>query len=125
MARTLTQSNQSPVRDRAAWIELGHLLKSHGYLDDAIEAYREAIREEVGNAESWRFLGNAFYTQRDFNKALDAYRESAIRNPGEIKIWLNLGNTYKQLGYKVESIASFDRALQLGSTEAQSLPRTR
>jgi tetratricopeptide (TPR) repeat protein len=95
-------------------------MKAEGRLEDAVQAYHQAVCSDAPRADAWRFLGNAWYNQREYQHALEAYLASARIDPGEVKVWMNLGNTFERLGWFTQSIGAFREATRVDPTLIQA-----
>jgi tetratricopeptide (TPR) repeat protein len=91
-----------------AWRSLGS-----GYLwmkqyQDAVQAYREALRiqpEYFRYYSTWTHLGIAYSFLRQYDQAIQAFREALRINPDDFSTWHNLGNAYSDL-------KRYDKAIQ-------------
>ena len=64
-----------------AYSNLGNALRDQGKLDEAIAAYRQAIRIKPDYAEAYSNLGVALYDQGKLDEAIAAYRQASGSNP--------------------------------------------
>jgi hypothetical protein len=67
---------KSEPENAGAWCSLG---VAYGYLkqyNDAVEAYRQAIRINPEYALAWHDLGVAYYKLNRYNDAIEAYRQA-------------------------------------------------
>ena len=75
--------------------------------------YREALRDDAGNADLWCYLGIA---QRAAGRPAEAevsYREALRLRPDFVEAWNNLGNALVGAGKADEARAAFEQTLRL------------
>jgi tetratricopeptide (TPR) repeat protein len=101
-----------------AWFRLGYAFGHLNFTDDAISAYRQAIKIKPESAEAWCNLGNAYSNSRRTDDAIAAYREAIKIKPDHANAWYCLGYVYmfempKQAGRTHEAIAAFLRAIKI------------
>jgi tetratricopeptide (TPR) repeat protein len=77
-----------------AWYNLGVACANLKRYNDAIDAYRQAIRINPKDAGSWNNLGIVYDELKRYNDAIDAYRQAIRINPKDVSAWTNLGATY-------------------------------
>jgi tetratricopeptide (TPR) repeat protein len=82
----------------AAWNNKGNVLLRLRGPEDAVGAFREALRLDEGNREAWNNLGVALKRQKDYFGAEDAFETAIGRFPGYRKPVLNLARMYEELG---------------------------
>jgi S1-C subfamily serine protease len=90
----------------AAWFSLGVAFANLKQYDQAIPAYREAIRNEAEYGDAWHNLGVAYANLKDYDNAIQAYEDALRMQPDNAGIWYDLGNTYyntKQYAYAVHA----------------------
>jgi len=68
---------QRDAKNPSAWTNLGNAFKSLGRFDEAIGAYRKAIRLEEDHVEAWRNLGEAYTGLRRDKEARHALRKAS------------------------------------------------
>jgi len=79
---------KSEPENADAWHSLGG---AYGYLNrynDAVEAYRQAIKINPENADAWHNLGVAYYKLNRYNDAIEAYRQAATAQSRRLKKFL-------------------------------------
>ncbi len=96
----------------AAHYNLGLALKQQGNLDDAIAAYREAIRLAPSD-NAFNNLGNALSDQGKFDEAIAAYKEALRLQPDKAFAHNNLGNVFSEQQKFAEAIPYFREAIRL------------
>ena len=72
----------------------GSLTSNLKRYDDAIEAYRQALRINPENADAWNNLGIAYNNLKRYDDAIEAYRQALRINPEYANAWYNLGIAY-------------------------------
>ena len=77
-----------------AWYNLGVAYINLNRYNDAIEAYRQALRINPEDADAWNNLGIAYRHLNRYNDAIEAYRQALRINPEYAAAWYNLGVAY-------------------------------
>jgi len=107
-----------------AHYDLAVVLQAQARLEEAAEAYRQAIVlnpavpgggsavERSLAARSLNNLGNVLSGQSRLDEAIVCYRQALAIDPGHVPSLNNLGNALKSKGRLDEAIACFDRALE-------------
>lgn len=90
---------------------LGNVLQDRGALDEAIKAYRRALRLHPGLAEAHNDLGTAYFARGDSARALESYRRAAALRPANAVAWANLGAVYRKLGLAGEARKAMQQEL--------------
>ena len=88
--------------------------------DDAIAAYREALRINPEFAESWYNLGVAYGNLDCYDDAIAAYREAVRINPELAEAWNNLGVAYASLKRYDDAIAAARETVRINPNHANS-----
>jgi tetratricopeptide (TPR) repeat protein len=89
---------------------------SMGRIDDAIEAYRQAIHLAPGQIFPWNNLGNLYSKLDRSTEALAAFQKAIERNPDDPVSWNGLGNVYWKLERFDEALIAYQRALEIEPT---------
>jgi tetratricopeptide (TPR) repeat protein len=87
-------------------------------VDEAIAAYREAIRLRPDDARAHTNLGNALRDQGKVDEAIAAYREAIRLQPDLAKAHGNLGEALRRQGKVDEAIAAYREAIRLRPDDA-------
>jgi len=95
------------------WALRGHLEGEAGKHEQAVQAYREAIRLKPDLADAWYNLGIAYRKVGQYQQAVQAYREAIRLRPDDAEAWNNLGIAYDQLGQLQEAIRAYREAIRL------------
>jgi len=95
----------------AIYYSVGNVLIQLGYIDEAIKAYKEAIRRNPNCAEVHNNLGLVYLQSREFDKAKKAFQEALRHKPGFPEVHNNLGLVYLQSGESDKAIEEFREAL--------------
>jgi tetratricopeptide (TPR) repeat protein len=97
----------------AAWVALGLAYGHLNFTDDAIAAYRQAIKLKPDFAETWNNLGVAYEQSGRTDDAVAAYLQAIKIKPDLARAWNNLGEAYARAGRTDESADAFQRARKL------------
>lgn len=84
-----------------------------GQDQQAIEAFREALRLKPNFAVAWFELGGTYDIQGQFDKAVEAYQEALRLRPDFPEAWLLLGSAYEELRKSDKAIEAYREALRL------------
>ena len=103
-----------------SWFELGFANSELGRYDNAIVAYREALRINSEYANAWYNLGNAYRNINRYDDAIDAYREALRIKPEDAEAWYNLGIAYGNLSRYDDAVAAYREALRINSEYASA-----
>ena len=87
--------------------------------DEAINAYKQAIRLAPDQIFAWNNLGNLCARIARNDEAMFAFRKAIECNPNDPIAWNGLANLHYKLGYMDDAIASYRRAIQSMPTLAQ------
>ena len=91
---------------------MGNAFKEQGRLNEAINAYKDAIKRAPSHVEAHYNLGNAFKEQGRLNEAIDAYKDAIKRAPSHVEAHYNLGNAFKEQGRLNEAINAYKDAIK-------------
>jgi cytochrome c-type biogenesis protein CcmH/NrfG len=99
--------------DAAAWFSVGVASRNLKLYNQAVHAYREAIRHHAEYAEAWHNLGNTYASLKEYNHAIHAYRDALLIEPDNDNTWYELGNIYYDLKQYAHAIDAYRKALQI------------
>ena len=74
-----------------AWYNLGVAYSDLNRNDDAIEAYRQALRINPEYAAAWNNLGATYGKINRYDDEIEAHRQALRINPKYASAWYNLG----------------------------------
>jgi tetratricopeptide (TPR) repeat protein len=97
----------------AGYNNLGNALAKQGRIDQAVEAYQQALRVEPTYAEAHYNLGNLFVPQGKFAEATRHYQEAVRILPDFVDAHNNLGNVLAERDELEGAIQHFRLALGL------------
>lgn len=112
----LKLSQQEVKRDPAnatAWFNVGIASCNLKQYAQAVQAYREAIRNQAEYGEAWHKLGVAYANLKDYDNALQAYEDALRMEPDNADAWYDLGNTYYDLKKYPHAIHAYREALRI------------
>lgn len=89
-----------------------------GRLEEAIDYYLEAIKENPDDYEVWYNLGNTYLEIHDPSRAIGAYDKALALCPDDHEIWNNLGNAHAERSEMPDAERCFRDALRLCATYA-------
>lgn len=85
---------KSEPSNAEAWFGLGVAYTNLKSYNDAIEAFRQALRINPEYADAWYNLGSTYGNLNRYDDAIEAYRQALRINPEHALAWYNLGSTY-------------------------------
>lgn len=92
---------------------------SMGRVDQAIDAYKQAIRLLPDQIFAWNNLGNLCAKIGRNDEAIVTFSKAIECNPEDSVAWNGLGNVYKEIGYYDDAINSYRNSIQFTSSFAQ------
>jgi DNA-binding transcriptional MerR regulator len=99
-------------RTARQWIEQGQEQEAAGYLEDAADSYREALRLGGPDADLCFDLANVLHQLGHRQQALERYHQVLEIDPKHIDAWNNLGLVLCELDRPEEACSAFRRALE-------------
>ena len=99
----------------------GVALYREGLFDEAIQAYREALRIDPANASANYNMGLALYRKGLFDEAIQAYREALRIKPESANTYTNLGLALYHKRLLDEAIQAYREALRIDPRDAPAL----
>ncbi len=88
-------------------------------IDEAIDAYKQAIRLAPAQIFAWNNLGNLCARIGRNDEAIVAFQKAIDTNPDDPIGWNGLGNVYQKIGYIDDAIAAYRRSIQASPSFAQ------
>jgi len=119
--KVLQEASALNAADPSVQLYLGEVLGKLGRRNEAVSAYREAIRLKPGYWEAHYRLAEQLGQQGSIEEAAREFREVIKFNPGYVRAHLNLGVALAKMGRPGEALKSFDTALQLDPQNALAL----
>lgn len=92
--------------------EYGNLMGSQNQTDDAIEAYRKALRIDPNYVEARVNLGVMLARARQIDQAITEYQTALSMDPNHAPAHYNLGNAMSILGRRDEAMLTYREALR-------------
>jgi len=109
------------LRESETWFQRGLELEETGApVEQAIEAYRNALELNPEAAGALVNLGTIYYRQRQFPEAEKHYLEAIASDPGYPLAHFNLGNLCDEQGRLTEALEHYRRALRLNPNYADA-----
>jgi len=113
--------SSSRLSDSEYWFQHGLELEETGApVEDAIEAYRQAIDLNPEAAGALVNLGTIYYRMRKYPEAEAFYRDAVEADQNYPLAQFNLGNLYDELGRTDEAFVRYRRALALNPDYADA-----
>lgn len=95
------------------------LFTSMGRVDQAIDAYKQAIRLLPDQIFAWNNLGNLCARIGRNDEAIVTFSKAIECNPEDSVAWNGLGNVYTKIGYFDDAITSYRKSIQYTPSFAQ------
>jgi tetratricopeptide (TPR) repeat protein len=111
-ARSSVGSGRSIPKTLQDALGQGRHEESTGRWEDAISAYRHAVRINPGSLEAWSALGRLSERLGRWNEAVQAYREAIAIDRRSAVAWHGLGVVYQRGRRYQESIEALREAVQ-------------
>jgi tetratricopeptide (TPR) repeat protein len=103
--------NFQSTRDAQEWFLEGVRCNSNSSThEDAMHAYRQAIRQDPHHIEAHINLGALYYLQRAFNDSKRCFEKALSSNPEHSRALYNLGNVSDELDDLQMAINYYERA---------------
>lgn len=109
----LQRKSNDPYAAADSLSNLGIALRAQGKLDEAIAAFRQAIRVKPDVALFHFNLGAMLHERRRFDEAVVAYRQAIQIKSDYAESYSNLGTALRDLGQLEEAIAVQRQAIEL------------
>lgn len=84
-----------------------------GYLDDAIESYQAALKNDPLFYEARFNLATIYGVRKEYNLALKQFKKALEIYPEDADLHYNMAFSYDQMGEKDKAIAGYKKASQL------------
>jgi len=104
---------KSEPKDATAWSSLGFAYINLNRDNDAIEAFRQALRINPEDTTAWRGLGVAYDKLNRSNDAVEAFRQALRINPKDTFVWYSLGVAYDKLNRYNDAVEAYRQALRI------------
>lgn len=112
--------NKIEPRNANAWFFIGQAYQQLDRIEQAIAAYRQALRLNLNYVNTWYNLGIVYYKLKRYDDAVVANRQALRIDPGYIAAWNNLGFTYNELKRYDDAIAAYRQALRINPEYAKA-----
>jgi len=100
--------------NRVAWHLLGMAFGYLNFHDDAIAAYRQAVKLKPDDVLfGWDKLGSAYEKAGRMDDAIAVFQQAVRLNPDSALAWSFLGGAYKRAGRMNDATDAFQRAKKL------------
>jgi Flp pilus assembly protein TadD len=110
--------------DFSASANLAAVLQTEGKIEDAIAAYRQAVRARPDVASVRNALGTALQASGALEQAIAEFEAAARLDPSTADPHYNWGNALLALGRPADALPHFDRALAAAPNDAAVLNDT-
>jgi tetratricopeptide (TPR) repeat protein len=111
-ARSTTTADQ--------WFAVAYSRHEAGQLEEAVEAYRHALRAGGPNAALCFHLGNALFALDQKESAAERFQQAVELDPLYAEAWNNLGIVFADTGQLPRAVAAFASAVRANPTYADA-----
>lgn len=88
--------------------------------DEAIDAFRQAVKIKPDNALAWIWLGKTYIILNRNAEAVDAYRQAVKIIPYVAEAWSMLGELFIRLNRKAEAVDAFRQAVKINPNYSEA-----
>ncbi len=96
----------------------GAAFYDEGKIDDAIDAFKEALEIDPEESEAHYYLGNAYADKEMFDEAIAMYKNAVEYNPEFVDAYLNLSMLYLDMDLIDEAISLCKHAVSTNPNDA-------
>lgn len=100
------------------YINQGNQLVTQGRWDEAIKAYKEAIKRDPNSGVAYNQLGVALSNQGRWDEAIEAYRQATILRPQDVTTHKNLSGALESQGLLNQAIEAYRKIIELQPNSA-------
>jgi tetratricopeptide (TPR) repeat protein len=120
--REIQRGAAKPLQRTAIeWFTLGCEHEDAGRLDDAAQAYREALLQGGPDAGTLFNLANVLYALGQKEQAVERFRQVVEMDNGFVQAWNNLGNVLADLEQREEAVGVYQKALEVDPEDTDAL----
>jgi tetratricopeptide (TPR) repeat protein len=91
-----------------------------GFVDEAVTAFRQAIKLKPDYIDAWNNLGWAYTLQGKFTDAIAAFQQAVDLSPTDPQAWSNLGRALTGQGRYAEAVTAYQKAIGLSPNYAEA-----
>ena len=99
---------------------MGIAFKDQGKLDEAIDAYKNALRVQPNHVLVYNNMGNVLKEQNKLDEAIEAYEKAISLKPNHALAHNNMGNALREQGKLNEAIKAYTNALAIDPGNAEA-----
>jgi tetratricopeptide (TPR) repeat protein len=104
---------------------LGRYYEGQARFEQAINAYREAIRRDPLRVEAYTALGTSLAAQQRYDEAIRQFQAAVVLEPNAAHLHNNLGYAYVLSGQTEQAVKALEEAQRLDPTHARSAENLR
>ena len=97
--------------DADGYYNMGVALQKQNKLDEAIEAYINALSIKPDYANAYNNMGTALQVHNKLEEAIEAYQKAIDIKPDHAEAYYNMGNALQEQGKLDEGIEAFNKVL--------------
>jgi len=100
--------------------ELARSYNKIGRLNEAVEAFKQAIARDPDNEETYLGLGSTYEQQHRWSDELEMYKQTILSHPKFARVQFNIAATMSNMGQKLEAVDAFENAIRLNPEYARA-----
>jgi len=120
-AKLIKQAIQQSPNSAHYYNNLGILMRSNGYLDDAIQCYNKALLLDGDYREAKFNLANALSDENRFSDAEKLYLELLRDSPDDYDVRYNLAQLYQKANKLADAIFQYKKLEDINSNDVRVL----
>jgi len=122
--RKITKLKDSGIEDPKKiwgyWFHVGLTNSNSGKWEEAMKAFKEAIKIQPDTAAGHTSLGIAYQSLGMYKEAVDAYKQSIRLKSDDAVVYYNLGLAYDKLGRPQDAFAAYKQAVKLNPNDGSA-----
>lgn len=99
--------------DSNYYVGQGRDFEARGRFEEAISAFKEALRLNPQNEEAYLGIAQVYRRQNQYEKSLEMYQKALELNPDNEWAYEGVGSTYRGLGQFAQAVEMYKKAIEL------------
>ena len=97
--------------DSYVWCQSGFCYLDYDFYDEAVEAFKQAIRIDPNDATTYTSLGLSYNQLGRRNEAIEAYKQAIRIKPDYASAYSEIGDIYEKINRHKEAIEAYNQAI--------------
>lgn len=119
----LNPSNESARVNVSSRVNIAGILVQEGFLDGAMEEYKQVIVYDPSNSNAHFGLGYIYGSKGLYEEAIREYEEGLAYNPMSLAARLNLAGIFLTNGLSTQAESEYRKALEIDPANAEALSK--